>query len=428
MALNPRLRRAISEMKPPTNQKGVREFLGMVGYYRKFISRFTDAARPMNKLTRKDTKFEWPDDSQSGFEYLKMCLTESPILKYPNPQKRYVVFTDGSDQAAATVLIKEYKDDDNEIKEMPIAFLSAHFSDTQFKWSTVVKEGYAIYYAINKWRHYLEDAEILLKSDAKSLQKFLNGRTENLKLDRWSLELQGRNIQMKHITAYKNKAADCLSRLPFVTRKRNRKPLEDEISINVTKTEDDTQCFSLCVVDLTDTKALHQQDRFCTRIAKMMEDPKSRFNERDSYDTDGLLYHINKENGKEYKAIIVPKVLIKTVLQEMHDHFDHFGIDKTYSLIKRYHYWPKMIKYIQAHVDSCSLCRREKMQAHKYQLQTTEISKRAFAKVSIDLIVEMSISYFGNKNILVMVDHLTSWPMAKAIPDKEATTVTNAIF
>ena len=156
-------------MKPPRNHKGVREFLGMVGYHRKFISRYADAARPVTKFTRKDTKFEWSDDCQSGFEYLKNCLTESPILKYPNPQKRYVVFADASDQAATAVLTQEYKDDDNEIKEMPIVYLSAQFSDTQFKWSTAVKEGYAIYYAIKKWRHYLEDAGILLKSDEKSL-------------------------------------------------------------------------------------------------------------------------------------------------------------------------------------------------------------------------------------------------------------------
>ena len=135
----------------------------MVGYNRKFISRFADAAWPMTKLTRKETKFEWSDDYQSGFEYLKTCFTESPILKYPNPQERYVVFTDTSDQAAAAVLTQEYKDDDNEVKEMPIAYLSAQFSGTQFKWSIVVKEGYTIYYAIKKWRHYLEDAEILLK-------------------------------------------------------------------------------------------------------------------------------------------------------------------------------------------------------------------------------------------------------------------------
>ena len=72
---------------------------------------------------------------------------------------------------------------------MPIAYLSAELSNIQLKWSTVVKEGYAIYYAVKKWRHHLEDSDILLKSDAKALQKFLTGRTDNVKLDRWSLEL-----------------------------------------------------------------------------------------------------------------------------------------------------------------------------------------------------------------------------------------------
>ena len=121
-----------------------------------------------------------------------------------------------------------------------------------------------------------------------------------------------------------------------------------------------------------------------------MADPKSGYNERDSYgyDDKGILYHINRDNGKEYKATVVPKVLVPTILKEMHDHFGHFEIGKTYSLIKRYYYWPKMIKHIHRHVDSFSLCRREKMQADKYQLQTTEIPKRAFGKVSIDLIVD----------------------------------------
>ena len=95
---------------------------------------------------------------------MKTCLTKSSILEYPNRQERYVVFTDASDQAAAAILTQEYKDDDDdEMKEMPIAYLSTQFSDTLFKLSTVVREGYAIYYAIVKWRHYLEDAEILLK-------------------------------------------------------------------------------------------------------------------------------------------------------------------------------------------------------------------------------------------------------------------------
>ena len=68
------------------------------------------------------------------------------------------------------------------------------------------------------------------------------------------------------------------------------------------------------------------------------------------------------------------------------------------------------------------------MQADKYQLQTTEIPKRAFGKVSINLIVGLPLSHYGNKKILVMVDQLTSWPIARAIPDKEATTIAKAFY
>ena len=164
-----------------------------------------------------------------------------------------MIFTDASDQTAAAVLTHEYHDKDGDIKEMLIAYLSAQFSDTQFKWSTVVKEGYAIYYAIKKWRQNLEDAEILLKSDAKSLQKFIYGRTDNVKLDRWSLECQGRCIVVEHIPDHKNKAADCLSRLPFVARKRNDNPLNDtKITSNETSIEESNVCCPVCDVDLTE--------------------------------------------------------------------------------------------------------------------------------------------------------------------------------
>ena len=113
-------------------------------------------------------------------------------------------------------------------------------------------------------------------------------------------------------------------------------------------------CSSLCEIDLKNTKELQQSDKHCIRIAKLMADPKSRFNERDSYGYDsGLLYHLNRGNGKEFKVTVVPKSPIKTVLQDMHDYFGHFGIGKTYSLVERYYYKPKMIKHIQAHADSC---------------------------------------------------------------------------
>ena len=125
--------KAISERKPPSTSKGVREFVGMVGYYRKFINRFADAARPLTKLTRRHVKFEWSKECQIGFDYLRTALIKDPILKYPDPSKRYVIFTDASDQAAAGVLCQEYLDCDGKVTEFPIAYLSTQFTDTQYK-------------------------------------------------------------------------------------------------------------------------------------------------------------------------------------------------------------------------------------------------------------------------------------------------------
>ena len=97
-------------------------------------------------------KSEWSSDHQINFDYLKDCPIKDPVLKYPDPSKRYVVFTNASDQAAAAILTQDYTDADGKITELPVAYLSAQFSDTQFKCSTVVKEGYAIYYCIKKRR------------------------------------------------------------------------------------------------------------------------------------------------------------------------------------------------------------------------------------------------------------------------------------
>ena len=79
-------------------------------------------------------------------------------------------------------------------------------------------------------------------------------------------------------------------------------------TVSAVQTEDDTVRCPLCEVDPTDTKALQQEDKHCIRIAKLMADPKSRYNERDAYgyDDKGILYHINRDNGKEYKATVVP--------------------------------------------------------------------------------------------------------------------------
>ena len=76
---------SIQKMLPPTNLKEVKQFLGLIGFYRKFVPRFSDLARPLNALTRKETVFEWTQICQDSFELLKTSLMTEPILMYPDP-------------------------------------------------------------------------------------------------------------------------------------------------------------------------------------------------------------------------------------------------------------------------------------------------------------------------------------------------------
>ena len=148
---------AIQNMNPPTTPKQVRAFLGLVGYYRKFIRAFTKIAKPLTLLTRQQVKFDWTPEHQEAFIHLKEAIVQAPILHYPNPNKTYIVYTDASDDACRAQLSQEHNG-----TEFPVAFLSHTFTKTQCKWSTTDQEAFGVYYTITKWNYYLQGADIIV--------------------------------------------------------------------------------------------------------------------------------------------------------------------------------------------------------------------------------------------------------------------------
>ena len=155
---------AIHQMNPPTMPKQVRAFLGLVGYYRKFIKGFAKIAKPLTLLTTQQVKFEWTPEHQAAFVHLKDAIVQAPILHYPNPNKTYIIYTDASDDACGAQLSQEHDG-----TEFPIAFLSHTFSETQHKWSTTKQEAFGVYYMITKWNYYLQGANITVWNDHKPL-------------------------------------------------------------------------------------------------------------------------------------------------------------------------------------------------------------------------------------------------------------------
>ena len=183
---------SIQKMLPPRNPKEVKQFLGLIGYYRKFVPHFLDLARPLNALTQKETTLEWTQICQESFELLKTSLMTEPILTYPDPNLPYVLFTDASKYAWACVLTQE-KTHTIENKEVqilhPITYMSGLFKGSQMNWACLTKEAYAIYMSIKKLAYYLEDAYIKLRSDHLPLKKFLAKNTLNSKVNNWAIEI-----------------------------------------------------------------------------------------------------------------------------------------------------------------------------------------------------------------------------------------------
>ena len=141
--LLPSKTQAIQQMQPPTTPKQVQAFLGLFSYYRKFIKGFAKITKPLTLLTRQQFKFDWTPSHHKAFLTIKGPITQAPILCYPDPNRKYIVYTDASDDACGAQLLQEHNG-----TEFPIAFLSHTFTETQRKWSTTEQEAYGGYYAV----------------------------------------------------------------------------------------------------------------------------------------------------------------------------------------------------------------------------------------------------------------------------------------
>ena len=207
---------SIKHMPVPNSTKEIKQFLGLTGYYRKFVPRFADISRPLTTLTKKDAKFKWTSACQKSFELLKEALCGEPVLKYADTSKPYTLYTDASKYGWAGVLTQPHIttiDGKSATTDHPVAFVSGLFRDSQLNWAALTKEAFAIYMSIKKLSFYLTDAQILLRSDHKPLEKFLLKNTLNSKVNNWAMELEAFNIQFDYIKGSSNILVDTLSRL-----------------------------------------------------------------------------------------------------------------------------------------------------------------------------------------------------------------------
>ena len=202
---------AILDYPPPTTRRELRRFLGMVGYYRSFCKNFSAVASPLTDLLSPKVVFKWTPRSQGAFESVKALLTTAPVLSAPNFNLPFSIAVDASDLGAGAVLMQQ----DEEGFEHPVCFFSRKFNLHQRAYSTIEKEALALVLAVQHFEVYVGGAvrPVLVFTDHNPLVFLDRMRNNNQRLMRWSLILQGHNLEIRHIRGRDNVVADALSRV-----------------------------------------------------------------------------------------------------------------------------------------------------------------------------------------------------------------------
>nr|XP_051214445.1 uncharacterized protein LOC127332209 [Lolium perenne] len=196
---------SIMEKKAPTNQTEVRAFLGLAGYYRKFVEGFSSIARPLTQLLKKDKKFEWTDKCEASFQELKKRLVTAPVLTMPDLTKDFDVYCDTSKLGLGSVLMQEGK---------VIAYLSRQLRPHEMNYPTHDLELAAVVHALKTWRHYLVGNRCEIYTDHKSLKYIFTQRELNMRQSRWMELIKDYDLGIHYHPGKANVVADALSREP----------------------------------------------------------------------------------------------------------------------------------------------------------------------------------------------------------------------
>ncbi|XP_021346938.1 uncharacterized protein LOC110446222, partial [Mizuhopecten yessoensis] len=200
---------AIEQALRPETKTQLRSFLGLAGFYRKFIANFASIAVPLTELTKKGfpNRLEWGDSQEKAFETLKRALTAKPILKLPDLNEDFILRTDASDTGLGAVLLQI-----EEGLKLPVAYASRKLLQRERNYAVVEKECLAIVWAVQKFEQYLYGKEFVLETDHQPLTYLQRSKTANGRLMRWALLLQPYRFRIQAIRGSDNIGADYLSR------------------------------------------------------------------------------------------------------------------------------------------------------------------------------------------------------------------------
>ena len=343
------------------------------------------------------------------------------------------------------VLTQEHEDEKGRLKNHPICYVSGQFRGSQLNWAALTKEAYAIYMSIRRLVFYIADADVTIKCDHLPLKKFLTKQTMNAKVNNWAVELEQFNLKMQWIMGSKNTLADSLSRLLEVCPEaaKQSEPAGQEFGcvcfdelepvrveyIEVVETVQITENENFKEIQLplkdSQMQQLQRHDDFCREIARKLT--LNKHMNKLFMMKQGIVYRLWCENNKTEECIVVPEVLRNPLLMLAHNYSGHNGFRRTYNALKHQYYWPGMRKHILKHCKSCHQCSLQNQGPGELEFGHFNVPSVPMEFICMDLVGPITPQTSkGNKYMLTVIDMLTGYTIAVAIPDKRAETVCQA--
>jgi hypothetical protein len=416
---------AIKDFAIPKNLKGVESFLGLAGYYHKFVPNFSNVSEPLNELKRKDVKFVWTPECQKAMDTMKDSLVKEPLLIYPDFTKPFIVQTDASGFAMGAVISQEVGKG-----VQPIAYASKALLSYQRRYHAIEKECLAIRWATLHFKHYLYGHKFWVETDHKPLKALFNAPPKSSRIAQWRNELlvEFGGFEIRYRPGKANGNADGLSRDPGHEPDKTEEPEEEVLNVFMIKgvEEENIEWHTLAQGQKDDPEWGPMRNFLENMTLPIDNDQQAKrillWSEYFGI-FDDILMKIEDTSEEGNLKPVIPNVFRKEVMRYAHEGNlgHHQGINATIWRIKAKYYWETLMIDARKWVKTCGRCEKKENEqmSVKIPLRIMEQVRRPMQKMHMEIIEINKISKRGNRFFIGFFDEYTKYITGYGVKNEE---------